>query len=95
MENHNNIELQGLPPEKVQELQLSIRYFFVEYPPEELKSLLWNMYTAWICNSAEHSVKKEIVDMLLFYEAMLKFTAEVNDYCGHLEKTSLAGVLIK
>lgn len=49
MENYEN---EILTPEAVRDLQLSIRYVFINYPLERLKAILWELYRGWVYNSA-------------------------------------------
>jgi hypothetical protein len=54
-----------------------------------LKDIIWELYRAWVFNSAEIVEGEEIKDMLLFYETILEFMKDVNDYCQYLSRTVL------
>lgn len=94
MENGNEKACTSKLSEKeVQNLQLSMRHFFVNHPHAEVKIAFWELYKGWVYHSADYAGKEEITDMLIFYEAMGRFVAEVYTYCQHLEQTSLQSVL--
>lgn len=50
---------------------------------------MWELYRAWVFNTAEIVEREEITDMLLFYEIILDFMKTVNDYCDYLDRTVL------
>jgi hypothetical protein len=89
MENTNDREFKELSPKEVRDLQLGMRHFFINYPHEELKKLIWELYRGWVYNSAEYVIGDEITNMLLFYEAIHEFTNDVHNYCQYLNRTVL------
>jgi hypothetical protein len=88
MENIN-IEFEELTLKQVRDLQIGMRHFFVNYPHEEVKRIIWELYRGWVFNSAEYVQQEQITDMLLFYEAILEFTDDVHSYCQYLDRTVL------
>ncbi|SDR83165.1 hypothetical protein SAMN05216490_0022 [Mucilaginibacter mallensis] len=89
MEINNDAVFEELSPNQVRDLQLGMRHFFVNYPHEEVKRIIWDLYRGWVFNSAEYVQQEEITDMLLFYEAILEFTNDVHSYCQFLGRTVL------
>jgi hypothetical protein len=89
MEINDDAVFQELSPNQVRDLQLGMRHFFVNYPHEEVKRIIWELYRGWVFNSAEYVQQEEITDMLLFYEAILEFTGDVHSYCQYLGRTVL------
>lgn len=89
MENTNEKDFIELSQAEVQDLQLGMRHFFINYPPEKLKEVIWDLYRGWVYNSAEYVGKEEITDMLLFYEAIHPFMIDVYNYCQYLDRTVL------
>jgi hypothetical protein len=89
MENTNEKDFTELSPNEVRDLQLGMRHFFINYPPEELKEVIWDLYRGWVYNSAEYVGKEEITNMLLFYEAIHPFMNDVYNYCQYLDRTVL------
>jgi hypothetical protein len=89
MEINNDAVFEELSPNQVRDLQLAMRHFFVNYPHEEVKRIIWELYRGWVFNSAEYVQQEEITDMLLFYEAILEFTDDVHNYCQYLGRTVL------
>jgi len=89
MENDNEEKFEELTTTDVRDLQLSMRYFFINYSQEEIKRVMWEFYRAWVFNTAEIVEREEITDMLLFYEIILDFMKTVNDYCDYLDRTVL------
>ena len=86
MENKEN---EDLTPEAVRDLQLSIRYVFINYPVERLKAIHWELYRGWVYNSAVTVSAEEITDMLMYYEFFEDFIDDLFKYCQHLNKTAL------
>jgi len=86
MENEEN---ENLTPEAVRDLQLSIRYVFINYPVERLKAIHWELYRGWVYNSAVTVSAEEITDMLMYYEMFKDFIDDLFKYCQHLNKTAL------
>lgn len=93
--NHNNDEqeITSLTLEDVQRLQLSMRHFFVDYPPVEMKKVIWELYKGWVYQSAEGVSGDGITEMMLFYEAVNVQLDDVYLYCRYLESTSLVDIL--
>jgi len=89
MEINNDAVFEELSPNQARDLQLGMRHFFVNYPHEEVKRILWELYRGWVFNSAEYVQQEEITDMLLFYEAILEFTDDVHSYSQYLDRTVL------
>ena len=89
MENSNETELKELSPQEVRDLQLGMKHFFINYPHEEVKRIIWELYRGWVYNSTEYVTGEEITNMLLFYEAINEFTNDVHHYCQHLNGTVL------
>lgn len=89
MENNTDQEFKELSPNEIRDLQLAMRYFFINYPHENLKEVIWDLYRGWVFNSAEYVEREEIKNMLLFYEAMLSFMDDVYEYCQYLDRTVL------
>jgi hypothetical protein len=89
IEINNDAVFEELSPNQVRDLQLGMRHFFVNYPHEEVKRIIWDLYRGWVFNSAEYVQQEEITDMLLFYEAILEFTNDVHSYCQFLGRTVL------
>jgi len=89
MGNTNDIEFKELSPEEVRDLQLGMRHFFVDYPPDELKKIIWELYRGWVYNSAAYVTGEGITDMLLFYEAIDEFMNGVHTYCRYLDRAVL------
>ncbi|QTE35811.1 hypothetical protein J3L18_22040 [Mucilaginibacter gossypii] len=89
MENNNQKDFKELASSEVRDLQLAMRHFFINYPQEKLKGVIWDLYRGWVFNSAEYVEREEIKDMLLFYEAILEFMNDVNNYCQYLDRTVL------
>jgi hypothetical protein len=89
MEINNDAVFEELSPNQVRDLQLGMRHFFVNYPHEEVKRIIWELYRGWVFNSAEYVQQEEITNMLLFYEAILEFTNDVHSYCQYLGRTVL------
>jgi len=89
MEINNDAVFEELSPNQVRDLQLSMRHFFVNYPYQEVKRIIWELYRGWVFNSAEYVQQEEITDMLLFYEAILEFTDDVHSYCQYLDRNVL------
>ena len=89
MENTDDKELIELSTIQVRDLQLAMRYFFINYPQEEVKRIIWELYRGWVYNSAEYVSPDEITDTLLFYEAIQEFTNDVHKYCQYLNQTVL------
>ncbi|WCT12285.1 hypothetical protein [Mucilaginibacter jinjuensis] len=79
----NDLEFKELSPDDIRNLQLGMRHLFTNYPHEELKKTIWELYRGWVYNSAEYVSPKEITEMLLLYEAMLAFTNDVHEYCQY------------
>jgi hypothetical protein len=73
----------------VRDLQLGMRHFFINYPHEELRQIVWELYRGWVYESAEWVSAEQITDMLLFYEAFHLFINDVNEYCQYLNRTVL------
>jgi hypothetical protein len=88
MEN-DNTEFKEPSPNEVRDLQLGMRHFFTNYPHEELKQIIWDLYRGWVYESADYVTAKQTTDMLLFYEAFLEFTNDVHEYCQYLNRTVL------
>jgi hypothetical protein len=86
MENEEN---ENLTADAVRELQLSIRYVFINYPVERLKVIHWELYRGWVYNSAVTVSAEEITDMLMYYEMFEDFIDDLFKYCQHLNKTAL------
>ena len=89
MEINNDAVFEELSPNQVRDLQLGMRHFFVNYPLEEVKRIIWELYRGWVFNSAEYVQQEEITDMLLFYEAILEFADDVHSYCQYLGRSVL------
>ena len=89
MEINNNAVFEELSSNQVRDLRLGMRHFFVNYPHEDVKRIVWELYRGWVFNSAEYVQQEEITDMLLFYEAILEFTNDVHSYCQFLGRTVL------
>jgi hypothetical protein len=89
MEINNDAVFEELSPNQVRDLRLGMRYFFVNYPHEEVKRIIWELYRGWVFNSADYVQQEEITDMLLFYEAYLEFANDVHNYCLYLNRTVL------
>jgi len=89
MEINNDAVFEELSPNQVRDLRLGMRHFFVNYPHEKVKRIIWELYRGWVFNSAEYVQQEEITDMLLFYEAILEFTNDVHSYCQYLGRTVL------
>jgi hypothetical protein len=66
-----------LSPDEKKQLQIDIKYFFVNYPPKELRGIIWELYKGWAINSAEGASKEDITDMILFYDACRTFMEDV------------------
>jgi hypothetical protein len=79
MEINNNAVFEELSSNQVRDLQLGMKHFFVNYPHEEVKRIIWELYRGWVFNSAEYVQQEEITDMLLFYEAILEFTRDTHN----------------
>ncbi|MXV14336.1 hypothetical protein [Hufsiella ginkgonis] len=62
-----------LTQEQFKSVQADVEYFFVNYPPKELRKLLWQLYSGWVYNSADHVTKEDIHNMLFFYEQIGDF----------------------
>lgn len=84
----NNLDSQ-LSPKQIQDLQYRMRHFFIDCPHENLKSVLWNMYSGWVYNSAAYASPDQITGMLRFYETMLVFLADVHQYTQFLDQCIL------
>ena len=89
MEINNNAVFEELSSNQVRDLQLGMKHFFVIYPHEEVKRIIWELYRGWVFNSAEYVQQEEITDMLLFYEAILEFTRDTHNYSQYLGRTVL------
>ena len=87
MEINNDAVFEELSLNQVRDLQLGMKHFFVNYPHEEVKRTIWELYRGWVFNSAEYVQQEEITEMLLFYEAILEFTNDVHSYCQYLGRT--------
>lgn len=86
MKNEAN---EDLTAEAVRDLQLSIRYVFINYPVERLKAIHWDLYRGWVYNSAVTVSAEEITDMLMYYEMFEDFIDDLFKYCQHLNMTAL------
>ena len=89
MEINNDAVFEELSPIQVRDLQLGMRHFFVNYPHEEVRRIIWELYRGWVFNSAEYVQQEEITETLLFYEAILGFANDVHSYCQYLDRTVL------
>ncbi len=87
MENSNDKEFKELSPKEVRDLQWGMRYFFNNHPDEDLKSVLRDIYSGWIYNSADYVTSEQITQMLLFYERLLEFMDCAHNYCRYLDRT--------
>lgn len=52
MENNTDQEFKELSPNEIRDLQLAMRYFFINYPHENLKEVIWDLYRGWVFNSS-------------------------------------------
>jgi hypothetical protein len=89
MENTNDKEVIEQSSKQVRDLQLAMRHFFINYPHEEVKRIIWELYRGWLFNSAEYVSPEEIANTLLFYEAIQEFINDVHNYCQYLNHTGL------
>jgi len=85
MEN-DNIEYKELSPAEVKEMLLGIRYIFVNYPPEKLREIIWQLYRGWVYNSAEWAQEDDIRDMLLFYDFITHWIDDLFQYSQYLNR---------
>jgi hypothetical protein len=76
-------------PKQIQDLQYRLRHFFVDYPHDNLRSVLWEMYCGWVYNSAAYVSPEQITDMMRFYETMLAFLGDVHQYTQYLDQNVL------
>lgn len=84
-----NITYSKLSPKQIQDLQYRMRHFFVDYPHGNLQSVLWELYSGWVYNSAARASPDEITGMLRFYETMLVLLDDVHQYTQHLDQCVL------
>lgn len=85
MEN-NNIEYKELSAAEVKEMLFGIRYIFVNYPPEKLREIIWQLYRGWVYNSAEWAQEEDIRDMLLFYDFITQLIDDLFQYSQYLNR---------
>ena len=85
MENENN-DFKALSPEEVKDILLGIRYIFVNYPPEKLREIIWQLYRGWVYNSAEWAQEDDIRDMLLFYDFITHLIDDLFEYSQYLDR---------
>jgi len=81
-----NIEFKELSSGEVKEMLLSIRYIFINYPPEKLKETIWQLYRGWVYNSAEWVQQDDIKDMLLFYDFITHLIDDLFEYSQYLNR---------
>jgi hypothetical protein len=86
MENTNDREFKELSPKEVRDLQLGMRHFFINYPHEELKKLIWELYRGWVYNSAEYVMEMKLriccYFMRQFMNLRMTFTIIANTLIG-------------
>ncbi|KAA8485554.1 hypothetical protein BDE36_0422 [Arcticibacter tournemirensis] len=82
-------EFKELSPKEIKDLQYGLRHLFVNYPYDELKKIIWELYRGWVYNSAESVTGEEITNMLLFYEGFNLFLDDLYEYCEYLNRTVL------
>ena len=85
MEN-DDIEFKELSPREIKEMLLGIRYIFINYPPEKLKEIIWQLYRGWVYNSAEWVQQDDIKDMLLFYDFITHLIDDLFEYSQYLNR---------
>ncbi|QEM05551.1 hypothetical protein DIU31_019255 [Mucilaginibacter rubeus] len=85
MEN-DDIEFKELSPGEIKEMLLGIRYIFINYPPEKLKEIIWQLYRGWVYNSAEWVQQDDIKDMLLFYDFITHLIDDLFEYSQYLNR---------
>ncbi|WP_432329357.1 hypothetical protein ACRQ5D_14705 [Mucilaginibacter sp. P25] len=85
MENVD-IEFKELSPGEIREMLLGIRYIFINYPPEKLKEIIWQLYRGWVYNSAEWVQQDDIKDMLLFYDFITHLIDDLFEYSQYLNR---------
>ena len=85
MENVD-IEFKELSPGEIKEMLLGIRYIFINYPPEKLKEIIWQLYRGWVYNSAEWVQQDDIKDMLLFYDFITHLIDDLFEYSQYLNR---------
>jgi len=85
MENEN-IDFKELSPGEVKEMLLGIRYIFINYPPEKLREIIWQLYRGWVYNSAEWAQEDDIRDMLLFYDFITQLIDDLFEYSQYLDR---------
>ena len=85
MEN-DGIEFKELSPGEIKEMLLGIRYIFINYPPEKLKEIIWQLYRGWVYNSAEWVQQDDIKDMLLFYDFITHLIDDLFEYSQYLNR---------
>lgn len=56
-----------LSPDDSKSLMI-VKAFFLEYPPDKLQNIFWELYKGWVYHSAQNIDGEEITDMILFYE---------------------------
>jgi hypothetical protein len=84
-----NIPESQLSPKQIKDLQYRMWHFFVDFPQGNLRSILWELYSGWVYDSASHASPDQITGMLRFYETMLVFLADVHQYTQHLDQCVL------
>ena len=85
MEN-DDIEFKELSPGEIKEMLLGIRYIFINYPPEKLKEIIWQLYRGWVYHSAEWVQQDDIKDMLLFYDIITHLIDDLFEYSQYLNR---------
>ncbi len=85
MENVD-IEFKELSQGEIKEMLLGIRYIFINYPPEKLKEIIWQLYRGWVYNSAEWVQQDDIKDMLLFYDFITHLIDDLFEYSQYLNR---------
>lgn len=48
-----NQEFKELSATEVKDLQYGLRHLLLNYPHDELKKIIWELYRGWVYNSAE------------------------------------------
>jgi hypothetical protein len=90
METNDQKNFNELSAKEVVDLQYGIGHFFINYPNETLKNIMWELYSGWIYESADAVSPEQIRDMLIFYQSWGLFIDDVHQYSQHLEKKVLS-----
>ena len=90
METNDQRNFNELSAKDVMDLRYGIGHFFINYPYETLKNILWELYSAWIYESADAVTPEQIKDMLIFYQSWGLFIDDLHKYSEYLEKNVLS-----